>query len=282
MLKRHPVVAFYTVTFALSLFGAWLAFFVFNGSLWAQWIAVSSPALASLLLTALIDGKAGLIWLFSRLVRWRFHWKWYLAIFLLPVLFALGFAFCNALVDGAGLAGGWDSLAKLASGFGIAAPGLLLVAAAEAVLVTGEELGWRGFALERLIQGRGKGFRATFMPSVIVGFLWGIWHIPSALDPTAILNKAPLSYSIPLFVLGTIVFSFAYTWLYQNTGGSLLAMCLFHGFYNTLDLFTAVLFPAFYVRFWLYLLVMVVILIPVMAARRSVRARLEPAVKMAS
>jgi hypothetical protein len=62
-----------------------------------------------------------------------------------------------------------------------------------------------------------------------------------------------------------VVFSFVYTWLWKNTHGSLLVICLFHSFYDLLNFFTAALFPSFYVRFWLYLLVMVLILLPVWA-----------------
>ncbi len=258
MLKRHPVLIFYLVVFALTLAISWLAFFVFNGILWVEWIAVISPALASVTLTALLDGPDGVRDLLARMFRWKVGWKWYLAIFGLPVLYALGWVFFNALLDGQSLSGGWGSLAYLAQALLRGGPGLLLMTLLMTLTTAGEELAWRGFALERLLKTQGP-----WAASVIVGFFWGIWHIPSVLDPTSVLNKAPLTYSIPLFTLGTIVFSFVYTWLWQNTRGSLLIVCLFHAFYDLVDYFTAELFPAFYMRFWLYLLVMGLVMLPV-------------------
>jgi hypothetical protein len=42
-------------------------------------------------------------------------------------------------------------------------------------------------------------------------------------------------------------------------------MCLFHSFYDLLNYFTAAVFPSFYVRFWLYLIVIGIILLPAWA-----------------
>ena len=106
MLRRHPVRVFYLVTFILSLFGTWLAFFVFQGSLWVQWIGGFSPALASLVLTGLLEGKDGVSMLLARLFRWKVHWKWYLTILLLPVFFSLVWAFFNALLEDRGFSAG--------------------------------------------------------------------------------------------------------------------------------------------------------------------------------
>jgi membrane protease YdiL (CAAX protease family) len=264
MLRRYPVFTFYLAVFALTLLGTWAAFFVFQGSIWAQWIAGFSPALAAVFLTGLLDGKAGVAGLLARLLRWKVHWKWYLAIFLLPVALSLGWAFLNALVDGQDLPAAYDSMVRLFQALWSGAPGLLVMTPLMALLIAGEELGWRGFALERLLKTRGP-----LVSSLIVGFLWGIWHLPEILDPASVLNKASLLYSIPLFVLGTVVYSFIYTWLWQNTGGSLLVVCLFHSFYDLLDYFTAAIFPAFYMRYWLYLLATAIVLLLVWAFSRA-------------
>jgi uncharacterized protein len=260
MLKRHPVLAFYLITFILTLFGTWLTYSVFPGSLWVQWIAAFFPALAALFLTGLLDGKPGVSKLLARLFRWKVHWKWYLAIFLLPVAFSLGWTFFNTLLDAHSFSAGWGSFASLIQALLQGGPVLLAMTPVMALLITGEELGWRGFALERLLKTRGP-----VISSLIVGVFWGIWHLPEVLDPTSVLNKAPLSLSIPLFVLGTVVFSFVYTWLWQNTSGSLLVICLFHSFYDLLNFFTAAMYPSFYIRFWLYLLVMGIILLAIWA-----------------
>jgi len=80
-----------------------------------------------------------------------------------------------------------------------------------------EELGWRGFALPSL-QSR---FGALFS-SILIGLAWGLWHIPSMLYFEMNLME------IGLAVIGTIPLAILYTWLYNNTKGSLLLAVLFH------------------------------------------------------
>ncbi len=265
MLKRRPVLFFYLVVFALAILGAWLAFFVFRGSIWIEWIAACTPAVAAVALTALLDGKPGVAALLARLLRWRVHWKWYLAVFLLSILFDLVYVLLSAVYQGRAEQASADAALWLQAAWR-GAPGMLIMTPLMAVLIAGEELGWRGFALERLLQTRGP-----VVASLIVGFLWGIWHLPAALDPAMVLNKAPLWYSVPIFTLGTVIFSFVYTWFWMNTRGSLLIACLFHGFYDMLDTFTGMLFPSFYIEFWLYLLGMLLLLLPIWALSKRRR-----------
>ena len=82
-----------------------------------------------------------------------------------------------------------------------------------------EEFGWRGYALDRL-QNR---FNAL-LSSVILGLIWGLWHLPLFGLEGSIQQNVP----IWAFVLGTVLFSVILTWLYNNTGGSILAVILLH------------------------------------------------------
>lgn len=100
-----------------------------------------------------------------------------------------------------------------------------------------------------------------FKTSLLIGLMWGLWHVPAALDPKNVLNQVPLYLSIPLFVLGTIEYSFIYTWLWQKTGGSLLIICLFHGFYDVFNSFASSSFPYIISQYWLQLLVLIPIIL---------------------
>jgi membrane protease YdiL (CAAX protease family) len=83
-----------------------------------------------------------------------------------------------------------------------------------------EEFGWRGYALPRL---QAK-FNA-FISSLILGFVWAVWHIPQFLIPgNGMFYKTPIWTFVPTVVAGAILF----TWIYNNTHGSLLAMLLVH------------------------------------------------------
>jgi membrane protease YdiL (CAAX protease family) len=95
-------------------------------------------------------------------------------------------------------------------------------------IITGEELGWRGYVLPRL-QVR----YSALVSSLIVGVIWAIWHIPTFLAPG---NTSPLA----LFMVKIITESVLYTWLYNNTRGSLLLVTLFHTAGNTAGIFLPV------------------------------------------
>ncbi len=83
----------------------------------------------------------------------------------------------------------------------------------------GEEIGWRGFALPRLL----PRFNAV-TASVILGIIWGAFHVP-------------LYWGRPVFVVLnfglTIPFSVVLTWLFLRTGGSVLLSTVLHAVFNT-------------------------------------------------
>jgi membrane protease YdiL (CAAX protease family) len=91
------------------------------------------------------------------------------------------------------------------------------------VLVVGEELGWRGYALPRLLASR-----SALSASLILGVLWGAWHLPTFLAPGTPQYGLPFS----AYVLLTTAYSVLFTWIYLHTRGSVLIATLFHGAIN--------------------------------------------------
>jgi membrane protease YdiL (CAAX protease family) len=59
--------------------------------------------------------------------------------------------------------------------------------------------------------------------------LWAVWHFPFALTEGTTLNSVPLL----VFVLNMVAQSIFYTWLFNNTRGSLLLPLLHHAAGNT-------------------------------------------------
>jgi membrane protease YdiL (CAAX protease family) len=99
----------------------------------------------------------------------------------------------------------------------------------------GEEIGWRGYALPRIAARFGLG-----PASVLVGLVWGIWHLPLFFLPAA--DK--YGQSFPLYVVGVVAFSIAIAWLYGYTEGSLLLTMLMHSAFNqTVGLVSDVIRP---------------------------------------
>lgn len=165
-----------------------------------------SPALAALITAALVDGLAGVRSLLARYLRWRVGVGWYaLALFALPAVFLAG-----AVVTGGG-AGGSIWLGSTWY-FVVAAFGYLIF------INSGEEIGWRGFALPRL-QGV---VRSPLAAAIILGAIWGVWHLPMYLDPRQ------GSFPLPLFLLFVTGMSVIYSVLFNNTRGSLLLAVLLH------------------------------------------------------
>ena len=81
-------------------------------------------------------------------------------------------------------------------------------------------MGWRGFLLPRL--------QTRFNPlvsTILVGVVWALWHLPLWLIPGSVWQE-----SIPYgaFALITISSSFLYTWVVNNTDGSMLMAFIIH------------------------------------------------------
>ena len=83
-----------------------------------------------------------------------------------------------------------------------------------------EEPGWRGFALPRLERDRGP-----LVGTVILGILWGAWHLPQFLVPEwAAQNGGSDPATIAAFLVLVMTLSPVLTWVYNHTGSLFLAM----------------------------------------------------------
>jgi membrane protease YdiL (CAAX protease family) len=152
--------------------------------------------------------------LLSRLFQWRVRARWY--------VFALTFmAAIKLLVAVAhrAIAGAWPR-------FGPEPWYVIVGATLLSMLVlgqSGEELGWRGYALPRLATHFGLGGA-----SVLLGLMWALWHLPLFFMPG--IDKTGQSF--PLYVLQVTALSVAMAWLYAHTDGSLLLAMLMHAAVN--------------------------------------------------
>ncbi|MFP4266260.1 MAG: CPBP family intramembrane glutamic endopeptidase [Desulfonatronovibrionaceae bacterium] len=169
---------------------------------------------SALFLTALVQGRSGVVDLLRRFLIWRVKLRWYVfAILGLPVIKVL----IGYLLSGSGKAFLAFSPASLA----------LYPAAYIPHFFFGplfEEAAWRGFALPRL-QGLHGPLKGTF----ILGILWGVWHLPVYL-PSNIQNSGMMAgiVSFTVFLIVTLAMTVIFTWLFNNTKGSLLLAVLLH------------------------------------------------------
>jgi uncharacterized protein len=111
-----------------------------------------------------------------------------------------------------------------------AADPLGLLAMIGFILIIGplpEEVGWRGYLLDRL-QLRWTALGA----SLVLGLVWWSWHLPLFLLP-GYFDAFGRSPPTPLDLLaGIFPAAVLYTWLYNNTDRSVLAVVLLHFMQN--------------------------------------------------
>lgn len=101
----------------------------------------------------------------------------------------------------------------------------LLLTSALVILVVGplpEEIGWRGYLLDRC-QVRWSAFASGFG----VGLVWAVWHVPLFVMPGYFANF-DFAPNPVWFALNIVFVSVIYTWLYNNTARSVLALIGFH------------------------------------------------------
>jgi len=175
--------------------------------------AAFGPLVAALLLTLFDEGWKGAINLLKRGLDLRFNKIWLPVILLLPPLIFTGAIVLSVLTGATAL----DSSVLSNPIVAIVAPVVILLTARPLQ----EEFGWRGYALPRLQ----RRFNAL-VSSLILGVLWWLWHLPLVLIPDKFMVSSLSLFGALLveMVLVTILF----TWIYNNTGGSILATMLFH------------------------------------------------------
>lgn len=199
--------------------------------------------IAGIVMIAVTAGRTGLKELWQRLTRWQISWTWYVLGLLPIVLYLVATAVANAYPS-ATITTNTVSIAlfSLHAGFFVS---LFLRGA------MGEELGLRGFALPRL-QERMTPFRA----SLIIGVLWGAWHLPVLIGRDAL--------SIVAFALLSIGLSMLFTWLFNGSGGSLIPVLLFHAAQNWEEGFETI-FPALVGTEWELIATLALLVIGIVA-----------------
>jgi membrane protease YdiL (CAAX protease family) len=172
-----------------------------------HYLAAFGPSMAGVIMAAGTGGRAGVRQLLARALPTWAGVPWYAAVL-------LGFPAANLaaawLLDPDSLIGlpSWDRLIWLVPITLVSDTGPL-----------GEEFGWRGFALPRLLR-RWRPLAAA----LILGAIWWAWHLPTFFIQA--LSQSELS--IPLFLVNVLALSILMTGLYLRTGGDLLLMILVH------------------------------------------------------
>ena len=160
---------------------------------------------------------------------WRIGLLWYAVVLLGAPIVDLAAIAVHVLLGGA-VPDFTQPFARQVVGpldLGIALPLFFLFG----VFTNGEEIGWRGYATPRL-----QADHTALTAALVVGMVAALWHIPKALTA-----GSGQGYPFWLFVLDTIAKAIVFAWVYNSTGGSLLAVTLLHASVNTSIVFLPIL-----------------------------------------
>lgn len=229
-IKRHPVLLYYALVFAIS----WGGILILAGpgeipgtkeqveTLFPFMLLVlfAGPSVGSMLATSLVDGRAGLRELRVRLLRWRVGVHWYVVALLFGPLLVAAVLFMLSLLSPAFLPGILKTKDK----------GTLLLFGIAWGLIGGgflEELGWTGFAVPKL-----RLHYSALKTALIVGILWGVWHILIAFwSSGGVAGETPLAIFVAgflIFYLGALpAYRVLMVWVYDRTQ-SLPVLMLMH------------------------------------------------------
>lgn len=223
--RRRPILTFVVLAYAIS-WAYWIPLalsgaVVTPGGSVTHFPGLLGPAVAAFVTTALVSGGAGVRELGRRLVLVSRPARRFWAYALSPLGFialALAAAYSWRQLPA------WSDFA-LFSGL----PVLPLVAVLGLALLFngyGEEIGWRGFLLPRLLERHG-----TVPSALIVALFWAGWH-----TPTFWSIEGYRSMGVPVLVggfgLGLCAGSIVLAHISTRTQGSVLAAAVWHLTYN--------------------------------------------------
>jgi membrane protease YdiL (CAAX protease family) len=219
--QRHPVSTYYVLAITIS----WAAimavvgpteFFRLSGTsasfALAGLASLTGPSIAGLGMTALVDGRAGMRDLVSRLRLWRVGARWYaIALLTAPVVtitttLALSLTSRDFLPV---ILSADDKVGPIVTGIGVAI-----------IVPIFEELGWTGFVVPRLLPRHG-----VLVTGFLMGVLWGVWHYP-------LFSGAPVGQVPVVLMMAVLLFAWLLpyrvlmVWVYSRTGSLLVAMLM--------------------------------------------------------
>jgi membrane protease YdiL (CAAX protease family) len=242
LLRRYPLLSYFLIAFAFSWAYELIVWGILHAPTGLPWGALLNlvmtlvgPALAAFLMTAVTQGRVGIVQLLRRFVLWRVGIAWYLLVLpgvlvlmLLPYLFLPG-AFSAFRLSALSSPGFWLPFL------------IVYVVVFIAGGPLGEEPGWRGFALPRLQQRAGP-----LVGTLLLGVLWSLWHLPLYLFIPGYNGAGTGLLGIlgPFveFVIMVMAMAYVFTWVFNNTCGSLLLAILLHASINTASIMLPYLF----------------------------------------
>jgi membrane protease YdiL (CAAX protease family) len=215
-LRNSRIAMFFLIAYAISwtawitLFARHLPPFAWPGR-WFYLAAVLGPHGAALVSTAVEGGSAELGAFYRRLTR-QVPFRWAIAAICIPPIIYL---VRDAMSVGFHLP--HDSF------FHRPPRTVMALVLGQLAVVLGEEPGWRGFALPRLV-----GRYGPIVGTLILGIAWAFWHLPLFIIPGTPQHGTGF---LP-FALELVAWSMIMTLIVIHARGTVVAAMLFHASAN--------------------------------------------------
>ena len=200
--EKKEIIWFTVIVLCLSSMICFMAQQLGNNNI--SILSVFTPSIVALILTLRSKGKAGLYELFVGQTIRKAAPKW-----LLISLIGIPFLVCIAVLTSVNF--DFSSVQLRTTQL---MPQMLVIV----LIALGEEYGWRAFLLPKLMNRF-----SVFHSSIILGFVWGIWHFPAYLIGTGVPQEMNFLVFLLWVVLGTLFIS----WMYYYTR-SVLTSILAH------------------------------------------------------
>jgi membrane protease YdiL (CAAX protease family) len=224
----------------------WPFFVIALGWSWLFWIPIAVIGIdVTMLPGVLLFAIGGLGPILSAIIltlmtrsreKWQDYWrrvidfrriplKWYAVIFLLAPLYSILALLTGFLIEG--------NIPRLETAASYLNNPLTILPFALVTLFYGplpEELGWRGYVLDRL-QGKWNAFKS----SIILGIIWSLWHAPMFFMRGSLQSEVFPLGSVRFWLAmgpGILAETVIMTWIYNNTQRSTLSAILFHFMMN--------------------------------------------------
>jgi len=215
---RHRLLSFVAVTYGFTWVVQGVVIAAGLEASWTQSILIGFGGFGPPVGAAVVIRASGgdlRAWV-SQFFRWRIGLRWWLLALGLPLV---------VLTVSVGV---FVALGGPIDPGSLPFPGVYLFVLAWGTVWGGgqEDLGWRGFMLPLLQENY-----SALVSSLVVGVTWAGWHLPLFVNPATTHGAWPVTQQL-LWVVSILAGSILWTWMYNSTGGSVLAVAVFHAGIN--------------------------------------------------